>query len=112
MFECKNCLLKYANIWRAGLQTVVVTNDNFQEEYADLLKTIESNPGTEFVVEEFIKSTAEYSYHAWCNSTGWKYIGSARDYKKRYENDIGHNTAGMGSYSPVDDVDEIGRAHV
>ena len=40
-----------------------------------------------------------------CNSQGWRYIGSARDYKKRYEGDIGINTAGMGAYSPVNNVD-------
>ena len=105
-------VIKYEKDWRHGLQTVVVTDDNVDEEYSNFVNAPESTyPATNneeeatFLVEEFVKGVREYSWHAICNKTGWRYLGSSRDYKKRYENDIGHNTASMGSYSPVQDVD-------
>lgn len=105
-------VLKYEQDWRHGLQTVIVNDSTVEEEYQNLLNVAESlYPATNadaeatFVVEDFVKGVREYSWHAICNETGWRYLGSSRDYKKRYENDIGHNTASMGSYSPVPDVD-------
>jgi phosphoribosylamine---glycine ligase len=108
-------VLKYEQDYRYGLQTIIVNNDNHEEYYQYLL----SMEGTKrfttdihgefvdlhFIIEEFVVGTREISYHALCNSQGWRYIGSARDYKKRYEGDIGINTAGMGAYSPVNNVD-------
>jgi len=109
-------VLKFERDYRFGLQTIIITDDNVEKEFENLIQNgftrISQLEGTDFldqhfVVEEFISGTREYSYHAICNATGWKYIGSARDYKKRYEGDVGFNTAGMGAYSPVNDVDPI-----
>lgn len=103
-------VLKYERDWRFGLQTVIVTDENYQEIYDYLQgdgsvryqkQHVGNFSNQAFVVEEFLIGSREYSFHALCNSTGWKYLGSARDYKKRHENDQGYNTAGMGSYSPV-----------
>ena len=108
-------VLKYEQDYRYGLQTIIINDDNYKEQY----KCIFSSAGTKrntadihgefvdlhFIVEEFIEGTEEISYHALCNERGWRYIGSARDYKKRYEGDLGPNTSGMGSYSPVNNVD-------
>lgn len=105
-------VIKYEQDWRHGLQTVVITDDNVNDEYENFVNAPESlYPATDnqeeatFLVEEFVKGVREYSWHAVCNRTGWRYLGSSRDYKKRYENDVGHNTASMGSYSPVPNVD-------
>jgi phosphoribosylamine--glycine ligase len=105
-------VIKYEQDWRHGLQTIVITDDNVDKEYRDFVNAPESMyPATNndeqatFLVEEFVKGVREYSWHAICNITGWRYLGTSRDYKKRYENDVGHNTASMGSYSPVPDVD-------
>jgi phosphoribosylamine-glycine ligase len=105
-------VLKFDQDWRAGLQTVIINDDNVDEEYnqltsPDLKRFYEARLGDwidqEFVVEQYIEIDREISYHVLCNDVSWAYIGSARDYKKRYEGDIGFNTAGMGSYSPVDE---------
>lgn len=107
-------VVKYEKDWRSGLQTVVVTDNNYQEEYNNL---VNAAPRTfladrivptdlTFIVEDYIDGAREYSWHAICNDTGMTFLGAARDYKKRYENDIGHNTASMGSYSPVPDIDQ------
>ena len=106
-------VLKFDQDWRAGLQTIIITDENVQSEYEKITSPdlkrfyISGLVGDwidqEFVVEEYIHIAREISYHALCNDHSWTYIGSARDYKKRYENDVGFNTAGMGSYSPVDE---------
>lgn len=107
-------VMKFDRDWRAGLQTVVVTDENVSEEYDKLIAAESSTRFLEcfgdfvdqkFIIEDYIEGTAELSYHALSNAVSWIYLGSARDYKKRYENDRGHNTAGMGSYRIVEDVD-------
>ena len=108
-------VLKYDQDWRYGLQTVVITDDNVDPEYEYICqqgnKRFTLNIGDfinqQFIIEEFLKGSREYSYHALCNSTGWSYIGSARDYKKRFNGDQGFNTAGMGAYSLKDKINPI-----
>jgi phosphoribosylamine--glycine ligase len=103
-------VLKFIADWRAGLQTVVITDDNYEQEFKSLqdagkirfMSIFGNFVNQHFIVEEFMKSKREYSYHFISNNTGWKYLGSARDYKKFQDGDKGFNTAGMGSYSPVD----------
>lgn len=107
-------VFKYDKDDRIGLQTVIVTDDNYQEEY-ELLKTSGNtrfgNWGdilgglyfdANFVVESFVEGVREYSYHAICNGVNWQYLGSARDYKKRFDGDVGFNTVGIGAYSGVE----------
>lgn len=105
-------VLKYDEEYRDGLQTIIITDDNVDEQY-DLFVSngqTKASPGftpknnTHFVREQFIKGR-EYSYHVLCNGTSCTFLGAARDYKKRYENDRGYNTVGMGAYSPVDYID-------
>lgn len=105
-------VLKYDREYREGLQTLIITDDNVDEQYAAFLEygQMKISPGfspkqnTLFVREEFVKGK-EYSYHVLCNGTDCTFIGAARDYKKRYEGDVGYNTVGMGAYSPVDYID-------
>jgi phosphoribosylamine---glycine ligase len=113
-------VLKYERDWRAGLQTVIITDENYEEEFKNIqtigakrfLNSMGEFTNQQFIIEEFVNGIREYSYHALCNATNWTYLGSARDYKKRYENDQGHNTTGMGSYSPVENVDPIVHSYV
>lgn len=105
-------VLKYDQDYREGLQTVVVTDKNVDEQYNDFLKygnvkiskELPSSSDLVFVKEKFVTGK-EYSYHVLCNGHDCVFLGAARDYKKRYENDIGYNTGGMGAYSPVDYID-------
>lgn len=106
-------VFKYDSDDRFGLQTVIVNDANCQEEY-ERLKTsgnsrVDSWKGIRdskfdpaFIVEKFIASKQEYSYHAICNKVNWQYIGSARDYKKRFEGDTGFNTSGIGAYAGIE----------
>lgn len=61
--------------------------------------------GASYFVEEYINGS-EISAHFLCNGSDWMYIGSARDYKKMYENDQGQNCSSSGCYSPVDYVND------
>ena len=104
-------MIKYEKDWRYGLQTVVVNNENIDQEFHNFINAPKSTyPATNgnqeptFLIEQFVTGVREYSWHALCNQTGWQYLGTSRDYKKRFENDQGYNTASMGSYSPVPDV--------
>jgi phosphoribosylamine--glycine ligase len=108
-------VLKYEDDRRVGLQTIVITDENYEEEYNAFMsakqsgfmgRTYQDFLDQKFMIEEYLPGKAEYSWHALCNTTGWKFLGAARDYKKRYEGDKGHNTAGMGAYSPVYDLDD------
>jgi phosphoribosylamine--glycine ligase len=111
-------VLKYDKDWRGGMQTIIITDENCQLEYEKLttvgVKKYTPIHGTEvenFVIEEFVQGTHEYSYHALIGKQNWIYLGSARDYKRRYENDIGYNTVGLGAYSPVD-IDPVVHQYV
>lgn len=113
-------VFKYDQDFRGGLQTVIVTDDNVEEEYHHFLaegtyrKFALMGRGEikNFVVEQFIPSKREFSYHALLNETGWTYFGSARDYKKRYNDDKGYNTIGMGSYNIDEAIDPIIHSYV
>lgn len=93
-------VVKYDKESNFGLQTNVV---NSKEELSNL-------KDGQVVVEEFIVGK-EYSYHALFNKVNWAYIGSARDYKKIHDNDLGHNTDGMGSYCPVN-IDAVVNSYI
>ncbi len=75
---------------------------------------IEHRFGTErVVVEEFLEGE-ELSLLALCDGDSALPLASARDYKRIFDGDHGPNTGGMGSYSPVSEIDaeqaaEIGR---
>jgi len=57
------------------------------------------------VVEEFLEGP-EVSVFAVCTDQGAVALEPARDYKRLGDGDVGPNTGGMGSYSPVDDLPE------
>jgi phosphoribosylamine-glycine ligase len=104
----KPYVIKLHEVYQYGRQTVIVNDDNCEEVYASLftpsLYTIEDQ--TVLIVEEYIKLTNEYSYHALFNLSNWQYFGSGRDYKNMYEGDIGYNSLSFGTYS-LQEVDPI-----
>ena len=63
---------------------------------------------TKVVVEEYLEGE-ELSLLAVCDGVTALPLASAQDYKRIFNGDLGPNTGGMGSYSPVPSVDE-GRA--
>jgi phosphoribosylamine--glycine ligase len=57
------------------------------------------------VVEEHLEGE-ELSLLALCDGVTALPLASAQDYKRIFDGDLGPNTGGMGSYSPVPSVDE------
>ena len=97
-----------------GRQTMIVDERNAHDIYDDLFSDQTEKIGRptnikmtdDVLIEEYIKLDREYSYHALLNKSNWQYLGSARDYKKRYDNDTGFNYDSAGSYN-VFEVDQI-----
>ena len=56
--------------------------------------------GASVLVQELITGT-EISLHALCDGKTAKLFPSSQDHKRALENDLGLNTGGMGTYSPV-----------
>lgn len=63
--------------------------------------------GSRVVVEERLVG-AEASVMALCDETAVLALPAARDHKRLDDGDGGPNTGGMGAYSPLPDVDEVG----
>lgn len=80
-----------SDVYQDGLQTIITSG---------------SGSWPNCIIEEYLTGP-EYSYHALLNNRGWTYLGSARDYKKLYDDDIGPNTVGLGSYSMKDRIEPI-----
>jgi phosphoribosylamine-glycine ligase len=107
-------VIKMNFIFQYGRQTIIVTDENYEEVYLDLfsarldsnIRITNINFNTNLIIEKFVKIKREYSYHLIANASGWKYLGSARDYKRINDNDEGFNSTSMGSYN-IDDVDPI-----
>jgi phosphoribosylamine---glycine ligase len=59
---------------------------------------------TEVVIEEFLDGE-ELSLLALCDGENVLPLAPAQDYKRIYDGDLGPNTGGMGSYSPVPGFD-------
>jgi phosphoribosylamine--glycine ligase len=88
---------------KTGIQTRISSIDQYKKTVLSFRKN-DIRHGTFFAEKRILGK--EISAHFLCNGTEWTYLGSSRDYKKLYENDQGHNCAGMGSYSPVDYLNE------
>jgi len=107
-------VIKLNFIYQYGKQTVIVTDNNYEEVYLDLFSVrLDSNAritninfNSNLIIEQFVKIKREYSYHALFNKFGWQYLGSARDYKKVEDGDQGFNSISMGAYN-VHDIDPI-----
>ena len=111
-------VLKYDRDWRAGMQTIIIDDSNYQAEYEKLTTSgitkytpIHGTVVESFTVEEYVPGKREYSYHSLVGKHNWIYLGSARDYKRRFENDIGYNTVGLGAYANVN-IDPIVHTYV
>ncbi len=62
--------------------------------------------GTELVVVEECLEGVEVSLLALCDGERAVAMAPAQDYKRIYDDDLGPNTGGMGSYSPVAWIDD------
>ncbi len=88
---------------------VTIAHDEGQARDALEALLVERRFGTEQVVVEEHLEGEELSLLAVCDGTDAVALASAQDYKRIFDGDRGPNTGGMGSYSPVPEVD-AGRA--
>jgi phosphoribosylamine---glycine ligase len=73
---------------------------------------VERRFGTERVVVEEFLDGEELSLLALCDGERALPLASAQDYKRIFDGDLGPNTGGMGSYSPVPAVGEARAAEI
>jgi phosphoribosylamine--glycine ligase len=85
---------------------VTIAEDAEQARAALDALLVERRFGTERVVIEEHLRGEELSLLALCDGETALPLASAQDYKRIFDDDRGPNTGGMGSYSPVPDIDE------
>lgn len=96
-----------ANGLAAGKGVFLPENDM---EAKDILKALFldkllGESGSKVLLEERLQGP-ELSFFYFVNKTGYRYLGCARDHKRAYDDDLGPNTGGMGTFSPVPDCTE------
>jgi phosphoribosylamine--glycine ligase len=91
---------------------VIIAEDEAQaaEALRDLL--VGRRFGTERVVVEEFLAGEEVSLLAVCDGRTAVPLASAQDYKRIFDGDRGPNTGGMGSYSPVGEIDRTRGAEI
>lgn len=82
------------------------TTEQALVEFEHMLNGKFGHASSKVVVEEFLDGI-EFSVFVITDGTDYQLLPIAKDYKKIGEGDIGLNTGGMGSVSPVPFVDEI-----
>jgi phosphoribosylamine--glycine ligase len=91
---------------------VVIAQDESEASEALNALLVQRRFGTERVVVEEYLEGRELSLLALCDGATAVPLASARDYKRIFDGDRGPNTGGMGSYSPVAEVDGAGAAEI
>src|SRR5947208_1139461 len=85
---------------------VIIAQDEAQAREALHRLLVERRFGTDRVVVEEHLEGEEISLLALCDGRRALPLASAQDYKRIFDDDRGPNTGGMGSYSPVPEVDD------
>jgi phosphoribosylamine--glycine ligase len=88
----------------AGKGVVVAPDEAAAREALEAF-LVEHRFGTQAVVVEEHLEGEELSMLALCDGERAIPMAPARDYKRIFDGDLGPNTGGMGSYSPVGEVD-------
>ena len=88
----------------AGKGVIIAQDEGEAREALDEL-LVQRKFATERVVVEEHLVGEELSLLALCDGEVALPLASAQDYKRIYDDDLGPNTGGMGSYSPVPGVD-------
>ncbi len=88
----------------AGGKGVIITNDEQEDAEAirRLFVTKEfGDSAKKVIIEEFLDGE-EISVFALLDNNTYTYFSNAKDFKRAYDDDMGPNTGGMGSLSPID----------
>jgi phosphoribosylamine---glycine ligase len=95
----------------AGKGVIIAADESEAREALDEL-LVRRRFGTERVlVEEYLEGE-ELSLLALCDTRTAVPLASAQDYKRIFDGDLGPNTGGMGSYSPVPAIDSERAAEI
>jgi len=89
----------------AGKGVLICQTEEEAREAIDIFFTERRFGETEVVIEEFLDGE-ELSLLAICDGDRAIPLAPAQDYKRIGDGDTGPNTGGMGSYSPVTDIDD------
>jgi len=84
----------------AGKGVIIAVDENEAREALNLFFTEQRFGDTQVVIEEHLEGE-ELSLLALCDGENVLPLAPAQDYKRIFDNDMGPNTGGMGSYSPV-----------
>ncbi len=82
----------------------VLVTRNVEEAVADAQSKLKKGS---IVIEEALEGE-EMSFFAVCSGDSWSLLPSARDYKRLLDGDLGPNTGGMGSFTPVSGGPSLG----
>ena len=93
-----------ADVLAAGKGVIIAADEGEARAALDVLFTEKRFGDTEVVIEEFLDGE-ELSLLALCDGERAVPLAPAQDYKRIFDGDLGPNTGGMGSYSPVPGVD-------
>jgi phosphoribosylamine--glycine ligase len=88
----------------AGKGVIICESEGEAREAAEVFFVERRFGETEVVLEEFLRGE-ELSLLALCDGENVVPLAPAQDYKRIGEGDVGPNTGGMGSYSPVPGFD-------
>jgi phosphoribosylamine--glycine ligase len=93
-----------ADVLAAGKGVIIARNELEAREALDVFFRERRFGETEVVLEEFLEGE-ELSLLAVCDGERALPLAPAQDYKRIGDGDVGPNTGGMGSYSPVPGVE-------
>jgi phosphoribosylamine--glycine ligase len=95
----------------AGKGVIIAADEGQAREALEQL-LVEHRFGTERVVVEEHLEGEELSLLALCDGERALPLASAQDYKRIFDGDRGPNTGGMGSYSPVPEINDASAAQI
>ncbi|HWF34868.1 MAG TPA: phosphoribosylamine--glycine ligase [Solirubrobacteraceae bacterium] len=95
----------------AGKGVIIAADEGQAREALEQL-LVEHRFGTDRVIVEEHVVGEELSLLALCDGERALPLASAQDYKRIFDGDRGPNTGGMGSYSPVPEVDDAVAAEI
>jgi phosphoribosylamine---glycine ligase len=93
-----------ADVLAAGKGVIIASDEREAREALDVFFTERRFGETQVVLEEFLEGE-ELSLLAVCDGERALPLAPAQDYKRIGDGDVGPNTGGMGSYSPVPGFD-------
>jgi phosphoribosylamine---glycine ligase len=100
-----------ADVLAAGKGVIIAEDEREARAALDVFFGEKRFGDTEVVLEEFLDGE-ELSLLALCDGERAVPLAPAQDYKRIFDGDLGPNTGGMGSYSPVPGIDDEGAAEL